>query len=107
MDTSGILFDMDSLAKPHISYLRRLYNWVIEQSSHPKAMWILNIVSFAESSFFPLPPDLMIIPMVLAERSKAWMVALTCTISSIVGGWVGYAIGFYVYESIGEWLIDV
>lgn len=84
-----------------------MYNWVIAQSSHPKAMWIVNIISFAESSFFPLPPDLMIIPMVLAERNKAFMIALTCTITSIVGGWVGYAIGYYVYEALGAHIIDL
>lgn len=69
-------------------------------------MWIVNIISFVESSFFPLPPDLMIIPMVLAERAKAWIIAFTCTVTSVVGGWVGYAIGFYLYETLGEWIID-
>lgn len=88
------------------SYLRRVYDWVIRSANKPKSVWIVTLVSFAESSIFPLPPDLMLIPMILADRAKAWWLALLCTISSIFGGLVGYAIGFFLYETIGEWIIQ-
>ncbi|MBL8783225.1 MAG: DedA family protein, partial [Alphaproteobacteria bacterium] len=55
--------------------LRRLYDWVIRMSEHPKSLWVLAGVSFAESSFFPIPPDVMLIPMILARRAKAWLIA--------------------------------
>lgn len=63
-------------------------------------------MSFAESSFFPLPPDLMLIPMILADRAKAWWLATICTISSVLGGLIGYAIGYFLFESAGEWIIQ-
>jgi membrane protein YqaA with SNARE-associated domain len=88
------------------SYLRRIYDWTIRSANTPKAVWTVILISFAESSFFPLPPDLMLIPMILAERSKAWWLAFLCTISSVLGGLVGYAIGFFLFETIGEWIIQ-
>ncbi len=72
----------------------------------PKAVWIVNLISFAESSFFPLPPDLMLIPMILADRAKAWWLAFLCTVSSVIGGLVGYAIGYFLFETVGEWIIQ-
>lgn len=92
-----------SIASP--SLLRRTYDWTIRSANHPKAVWILNFISFLESSIFPLPPDLMLIPMILADRAKAWWLALSCTISSVFGGLVGYAIGYFLFESIGDWII--
>lgn len=91
------------LASP--SYLRRVYDWIIRSANTPKAVWTVAIVSFAESSFFPLPPDLMLIPMILADRSKAWWLAFICTVSSVLGGLLGYAIGYFLFETIGEWII--
>lgn len=91
---------------PSPSWLRRLYDWTIRMAATPKAVLTVNLVAFAESSFFPLPPDLMLIPMILADRSKAWMLAATCTISSVVGGLVGYAIGYFLFETAGEWIIQ-
>lgn len=88
------------------SWLRRLYAWTLQMAATPKAVWIVNLVSFAESSFFPLPPDLMLIPMILADRAKAWWLATLCTLSSVLGGLVGYAIGYFLYETIGEWIIQ-
>lgn len=88
------------------SYLRRIYDWTIRSANTPKAVWTVILISFAESSFFPLPPDLMLIPMILANRAKAWWLALICTISSVMGGLVGYAIGFYLFETAGEWIIQ-
>lgn len=88
------------------SWIRRLYDWTLQMAGTPKAVWIVNLISFAESSFFPLPPDLMLIPMILADRAKAWWLASLCTISSVFGGLVGYAIGYFLFETIGEWIIQ-
>jgi len=92
-----------SIASP--SLVRRLYNWTIESASTPKAVWLVTLVSFVESSFFPLPPDLMLIPMILADRTKAWWLAFICTVSSVLGGLVGYAIGYFLFETAGGWII--
>lgn len=91
---------------PASSFLRRLYDWTIRSANTPKAVWTVTLVSFAESSFFPLPPDLMLIPMVLADRAKAWWLAFICTISSVLGGLAGYAIGYFLFETAGEWIIQ-
>ena len=88
------------------SWLRRLYDWIIRSANTPKAIWTLVLISFAESSFFPLPPDLMLVPMILANRAKAWWLAFICTVSSVLGGLVGYAIGYFLFESMGEWIIQ-
>lgn len=82
--------------------LRALYDKVIDLAAHPKASWLLSVVAFAESSIFPIPPDAMLIPMVLAERAKAWFFATVSTISSVLGGAAGYAIGFFLFELIGK-----
>lgn len=86
--------------------LRRLYDWVLELAAHRHATWALAIVSFLESSVFPIPPDVMLIPMVLAERLKAWAYAAVATVSSVIGGVAGYAIGFFLFELAGQPLID-
>jgi membrane protein YqaA with SNARE-associated domain len=85
--------------------LRSLYDWVIRLAGHPRAIPILGVVSFLESSFFPIPPDVMLIPMVLANRDKAFRIALVCTVCSVLGGLLGYAIGYYFFETIGEWVV--
>ncbi len=87
--------------------LRRLYDWCIDAADKPYAVWILGMVSFAESSFFPVPPDVMLIPMSLAQPRKAWLFALVCTITSVAGGVLGYAIGALLYDSIGGWIIQL
>jgi len=86
--------------------LRRLYDRIMELSSHPKAAWVLSAVAFVESSVFPIPPDAMLIPMVLAERAKAWYYASLCTVSSVLGGIAGYAIGFFLFEFIGKAILN-
>lgn len=86
--------------------LRNLYDWVIRMSEHPKSLWALSGVSFAESSFFPIPPDVMLIPMIIAQRAKAWLIAGVCTIASVAGGFFGYAIGFFFFETAGKWVIE-
>lgn len=82
--------------------LRRLYDFMMELASHPRASWALSAVAFAESSVFPIPPDVMLIPMVLAERAKAWFFAAISTLSSVLGGVAGYAIGYFLFELIGK-----
>ncbi|UGV25134.1 DedA family protein [Rhodopseudomonas boonkerdii] len=85
--------------------LRRMYDWCIDAAHKPYAVWILGIVSFAESSFFPVPPDVMLIPMALARPNKAWLYAGICTLTSVAGGVVGYLIGHLLYDSVGQWVI--
>lgn len=87
--------------------LRRLYDWCIAAADKPYAVWMLGIVSFAESSFFPVPPDVMLIPMSLAQPKRAWFFALVCTTTSVAGGVLGYAIGALLYDSIGGWIIQL
>jgi membrane protein YqaA with SNARE-associated domain len=85
--------------------LRRLYDWCIDAAGKPHAAWIMGAVSFVESSFFPVPPDAMLIPMSLARPDKAWTYATLCTLTSVAGGMLGYFIGAVLYDSLGIWLI--
>jgi membrane protein YqaA with SNARE-associated domain len=87
--------------------LRPLYNWCIDAAGKPYAVWILGAVSFAESSFFPAPPDIMLIPMSLARPERAWRYAAICTLASVAGGMLGYLIGAWLYDSIGQWIVHV
>lgn len=86
--------------------LRRLYDWVMKLSAHPRAVWVLAAVAFVESSVFPIPPHAMLVPMILAERSKAWAYAAITTVSSVIGGILGYAIGFFLFEVAGKPILD-
>src|SRR5258707_8119298 len=85
--------------------LRRIYDWCLAAAHKPYAAWIMGGVSFAESSFFPVPPDTMLIPMGLARPEKAWSYAFLCTWTSVLGGLVGYLIGSLLFDSLGQWLI--
>ena len=87
------------------SLLRRLYDWCINAAHKPHAMWTMGAIAFAESSFFPVPPDVMLIPMALAYPQRAYAMAAWCTVASVAGGVVGYAIGALLYDSVGAWLI--
>ena len=87
--------------------LRRVYNWCIRSAGKPHASWLLGAISFAESSFFPIPPDTMLIPMSLARPDKAWFYATLCTITSVAGGLLGYLIGAALYDTVGHWLIQL
>jgi membrane protein YqaA with SNARE-associated domain len=87
--------------------LRRLYDWCIAAAGKPHASWLLGIVSFVESSFFPIPPDVMLIPMSLARPDKAYFYATVCTLTSVAGGVFGYFIGAVLYDAIGLWLIQL
>ena len=86
---------------------KRLYHWTLSLAESPHATWALAAVAFAESSFFPLPPDLVLVPMALAKPKKALFYAGVCTIASVIGGMVGYAIGALLYDTVGEWLIGL
>ena len=86
--------------------LRRGYNWILQFAGRPSAPWVLAAVSFAESSFFPLPPDPLFIAM-LVDNKKAYLrLATMCTVTSVVGGFLGYYIGYALYETFGEWIIQ-
>ncbi len=82
--------------------LRRLYDWTMRMAQHPAALWALALVAFVESSVFPIPPDVMMIPMILARPRRAWLIAGVATVASVAGGLLGYAIGFFAFETLGE-----
>ena len=84
-----------------------MYDWCVAAASKPFATWIMGAVSFVESSFFPIPPDAMLIPMCLARPDRAYYFATVCTVTSVAGGVLGYAIGYYLYESLGLWLMQL
>jgi membrane protein YqaA with SNARE-associated domain len=86
--------------------LRRLYDWVMGMAASRHAPISLFAVSFAESSFFPIPPDIMLAPMVLARPDRAWRYAAICTVASVLGGCLGYAIGFFL-KPLGVWMMTV
>jgi membrane protein YqaA with SNARE-associated domain len=85
--------------------LKRIYDWCVGAADKPHALWILAAVAFAESSFFPIPPDIMLLPMSVAQPKRAWLFAGVCTAASVLGGVFGYAIGALLYDSVGHWLI--
>jgi membrane protein YqaA with SNARE-associated domain len=89
------------------SLIRRLYDWCVAVAGRREAFWALGAVSFAESSFFPIPPDVMLIPMALARPDRAFYLAAWCSITSVAGGILGYAIGAVLYDSVGAWLISI
>jgi membrane protein YqaA with SNARE-associated domain len=82
--------------------IRALYDWTISLAAHPRAAWALALVSFAESSVFPIPPDLMLIPMIIATPHRAFFLAFICTLASVAGGVAGYGIGYFAWETVGE-----
>jgi membrane protein YqaA with SNARE-associated domain len=81
--------------------LRRLYDWTVAQARAPYAIWVLAAVAFVESSFFPIPPDVLMIPMIIAAPHRAFVIALVATVASVLGGLFGYFIGYALYETIG------
>jgi len=87
--------------------LRRLYDWCVDAAGKSHATWALGAVSFCESSFFPVPPDIMLIPMSLARPDRAWLFAAVSTVASVAGGIFGYFIGAVLYDTLGQWLISL
>ena len=87
--------------------LRKAYEWMMRQAAGPHAERALAIIAFLESSIFPIPPDAMLVPMVLARPERAWRYVAIATAASVVGGIAGYAIGFYLYETLGAWIVEL
>ncbi len=86
--------------------LRKTYDRTMALADHPHALWYLAAVSFVESSVFPIPPDVMMIPMILARPSRAWLIALVALVASVLGGVLGYAIGAFFYDSLGQPILE-
>lgn len=84
---------------------QRLYQWTLSLAHHRSAPWALAAIAFAESSFFPIPPDVILVPMTLSRPERAWTYAGLCTAASVLGGALGYLIGAMLYDTIGQWLI--
>jgi len=89
-----------------MNFIKRTYNWTLEKAQHKNAKWYLSLISFTESSFFPIPPDILLIPMALASKSSALFYAFMCTLFSVLGGILGYAIGYFFYNSLGVYIVD-
>lgn len=86
--------------------LQRIYDWTIGLAGHRHALWALALVAFVESSVFPIPPDVLIIAMVLAARERAWRVALVASVASVIGGMAGYGLGFFMYEAVARPILE-
>lgn len=97
---------MKELTRSEFRPWRKLYDKVLGWSEHPRAPAILCVLSFAESSFFPIPPDVMLAPMCLAKPGKAWLYATVCTLSSVAGGLLGYTLGRWAFTGIEPWLMS-
>jgi membrane protein YqaA with SNARE-associated domain len=82
--------------------IQRLYDWTLSLAEHPHALWVLGIVAFLESSMFPIPPDIIMIPMIIARPSRAFVIAGIALVASVLGGLLGYAIGALAFETLGE-----
>ena len=89
-----------------MNFLKKTYNWTLEKAQHKNAKWYLSLISFAESSFFPIPPDILLIPMALASKAKALFYAFICTLFSVLGGILGYAIGYFFFNSVGIYIVE-
>ncbi|ETX26659.1 YqaA family protein [Roseivivax isoporae] len=81
--------------------LRSLYDRTMALADHPRALWLLAVVAFVESSVFPIPPDVLMIPMILAAPTRAWRIALVATLASVAGGIAGYGMGYFFYDQVG------
>lgn len=97
---------MTRIGKTGLDMIRALYDWTMSWASHPYAIWVLAFVAFIESSVFPIPPDVMMIPMILAAPRRAFLIAGVATVSSVLGGMLGYAIGAFFYDSIGAPILE-
>ena len=86
--------------------IRRLYNWTLSLAHSPYALWALACVAFIESSVFPIPPDLLMIPMIIATPRRAFLIAGVATVASVLGGMLGYGIGMFAFESIGQPILE-
>ena len=80
--------------------IKKMYDWAMAIAGKSNAVWVLVVISFIESSFFPIPPDIFLIPLILAQREKAFRLALYCTVASVLGGYLGYSIGYLLDEAV-------
>ncbi|MEM9636292.1 MAG: YqaA family protein [Pseudomonadota bacterium] len=87
--------------------LRKLYDWTLSMVDHPQALWVLAFVSFIESSVFPIPPDVLMIPMIIARPSRAWLIAGVALVASVLGGLLGYAIGAFAFDTVGRPILEM
>ncbi len=94
------------MAVPSWALHRRLYDWVLSWAHSPYALTALVVMSFAESSFFPVPPDVLLVALVLGAATRWWRYALWCTAASVVGGVFGYGIGMFAWETVGKWIVE-
>ena len=90
-----------------MNFLKNIYNWILKKAEHKNAKWYLSFISFAESSFFPIPPDILLIPMALASKAKALFYAYICTLFSVLGGILGYTMGYFFYNSLGIYIVEL
>jgi membrane protein YqaA with SNARE-associated domain len=86
--------------------IRPLYDWTLRLADRPHALIALGVVSFIESSFFPIPPDILMIPMIIARPSRAWLIATVALVTSVLGGLFGYYIGAALFDTIGQPILD-
>ncbi|MCC1493349.1 YqaA family protein [Cognatishimia sp. F0-27] len=86
--------------------IRRLYDWTMSQAQSPYALWVLAGVAFVESSVFPIPPDVLMIPMILAAPHRAFLIAFIATLASVAGGMLGYAIGAFFFDTVGQPILE-
>lgn len=86
--------------------LRRLYDWTLEKAGHRHAERWLALISFIESSFFPIPPDVLLAPMCLSRPERAFRFAFICTVASVLGALLGYAIGMFLFDTVGQWILS-
>jgi membrane protein YqaA with SNARE-associated domain len=87
--------------------LNRLYEWALSLAGKPHAIWVMAAISFADSSFLPLPPDFLLVPMVMARPKRAVFYAAVCSVASVAGAALGYAIGALLYDTVGEWVMEL
>lgn len=93
-----------SPGKPNI--IRKIYDWLLRQADHPKALWILFGIAFIESSVFPIPPDILLIGIVLGNRKHWLRAASICLVGSVIGGMAGYGIGAFFWDTAGIWIVE-
>lgn len=86
----------------HTKMIQRLYDWTLSLAQHPHALWALAFVAFIESSVFPIPPDILMIPMIIARPNRAFLIAFVALVASVLGGLLGYAIGAFAFEALGQ-----
>jgi membrane protein YqaA with SNARE-associated domain len=86
--------------------LKRLYEWTLSMAQHPRALWALAFVAFVESSVFPIPPDILMIPLIVARPKEAFKIAFVATLASVAGGMLGYYIGYGAFETIGKPVLE-